>query len=969
MKKRIKLLFLSLDLTILNFFLWSMVICNYSAFGQNLLRNPGFEDSKGYEAASKIPEWPLWKSRGDIKVFIRNDWVSEGKNALEIQLGPNSRGALYQDFPFRGGVNVQIEIKFRFKNAPAGNDKFYWSIYCLRGDDVFYTISEPFLEEVKSGTPEWWVSKKEFYIPADTTKIRFFLSFSRAEGSLYIDDMSFSQGKKTEMASADEWKLLAGDPPQFNPELANSLQLAVFAGGTNRQLLKSFGITVVHDYGQYNTPESIKDLTAALDEDHLFGLKRLFYPYHASVGSASYEQKIAGIKKLIPLVKDHPGVFGYYLNDEPLEHGVSIGELERINRLIKSIDSVHPTVIVDNTPQGFNSYHRVCDIIIPDCYPAWGVEGVPNPVAERRAGLSWPLEFNLGFRKLTGSYKPFWITPQGFSYAWMFERDMWKTRGPTLDEFRGNVYIALASGASGVLTYAFTYAFIEPGTRFGFKQTYRELQVLREYFPYGKRNEFDFGNGENKKTDELKLHIADSFDRNNSPVIGRTQTGDDSWIENGDNTDNNLITLNGSRLEMHYFKSKPNVPALSCVLENFNEQNFIAAVTIHPYPNYGGASGILYHCTDAGAVYANKEGSLGRAKGYSVKLNIKDIPPKLTLAYNTGILAEKPIIPAQSYKLVVSVFESQHTIYINGEKIISISDESSRTDDGGCLGLFAFYDLPRFDDFAVYKISSRKEGEKVLGIICPPPVIPVYVNGWDTPKGPIVIGVNYGKTAENFTFTIRDKNFPEKLFVFPEKRTLQGVRSGEAVTFSDRFEYAASHVYLTKETAVPPELLLPDVRKQYNDFNALIAKNNADNAAWIGNGARSSASSSRRFASILAIDGVTNLTPDGVPAENYWQDSTENVFPDWLQVDFAREETTDRAMVVSFNLRDFEIQMPQGNTWKTVATVKDNTNQVRNVSFEPVHTQKIRLNVTAINAGHWKDGHAAVIEFSVYRKK
>ena len=80
-----------------------------------------------------------------------------------------------------------------------------------------------------------------------------------------------------------------------------------------------------------------------------------------------------------------------------------------------------------------------------------------------------------------------------------------------------------------------------------------------------------------------------------------------------------------------------------------------------------------------------------------------------------------------------------------------------------------------------------------------------------------------------------------------------------------------------------------------------------------------------------------------------------------------------RVVVYTPNMKSYEIQIPDGDNWRTVATVADNIEQVATTEFEPVKTEKVRLHITGVHPPEWEKeqydfaAHGAMVdEVEVY---
>lgn len=83
---------------------------------------------------------------------------------------------------------------------------------------------------------------------------------------------------------------------------------------------------------------------------------------------------------------------------------------------------------------------------------------------------------------------------------------------------------------------------------------------------------------------------------------------------------------------------------------------------------------------------------------------------------------------------------------------------------------------------------------------------------------------------------------------------------------------------------------------------------------------------------------------------NSWRPDPEQALPQWVELDFGREVELN-TVHVSFQAKtmraeDFRIEAADGGTWKTLATVQDNKDRRRVISFARTKAQKLRLVVT-----------------------
>jgi PKD repeat protein len=149
------------------------------------------------------------------------------------------------------------------------------------------------------------------------------------------------------------------------------------------------------------------------------------------------------------------------------------------------------------------------------------------------------------------------------------------------------------------------------------------------------------------------------------------------------------------------------------------------------------------------------------------------------------------------------------------------------------------------------------------------------------------------------------------------------------------------------------------------------------NVALAANGGLASASSEISPAS-AAIDGVRNWATTGA-----WKDSTPDVFPDWLQVDFTGGAKTineiavygvrddylnttnpgDNTTFSIYGLTNFNVQYWNGSSWVAVpnGNIANNNKVVTRITFAPITTTRIRVVVNAALANY-----SRIVELEVW---
>jgi hypothetical protein len=155
---------------------------------------------------------------------------------------------------------------------------------------------------------------------------------------------------------------------------------------------------------------------------------------------------------------------------------------------------------------------------------------------------------------------------------------------------------------------------------------------------------------------------------------------------------------------------------------------------------------------------------------------------------------------------------------------------------------------------------------------------------------------------------------------------------------------------------------------------------NSDSVNWAldTNGGTASASST------YGAPFLTSKTNDGNVIGGpgaYWNDNTNAIFPDWLQVTFSQVRPVNRVILYSLQddytnsivpydgmlgslyvIRDWEVQVYTNSNWVTVATIWNNSAIKREVSFGTVYTDRIRVVISKSADNVW----CRVVELEAY---
>ena len=204
--------------------------------------------------------------------------------------------------------------------------------------------------------------------------------------------------------------------------------------------------------------------------------------------SAPSDQCREMLRKMVELLKDEPGLFGWYIADEPEINDFRADYLEAYYRTLCELDPYHPVVVTNDTLDGIQKIgFRCCDILSPDPYGS-KPNYVPNflnkanSVMRRGQGLMltpWHAAHHTHFTAEYGTQPP-------FSYRVM----------------RGQYLATLAAGGRGFTGYASDFFLPEPRLRIGLPHLWREVRFLEPFLECG---------------DLSPLSVQDTASQNGSP--------------------------------------------------------------------------------------------------------------------------------------------------------------------------------------------------------------------------------------------------------------------------------------------------------------------------------------------------------------------------------------------------------------------------------------------------------------------
>ncbi|MDD6309355.1 MAG: S-layer homology domain-containing protein, partial [Clostridia bacterium] len=291
--------------------------------------------------------------------------------------------------------------------------------YVLKDGEV--VLSEKNGVSLESGEAQWLFDlsllkekKKEYTITATTVA---------ADGTILCTQSApvYKYDRPKALTKDGEY-LIDGEP--FHPIFAYHVDPSQFT------VVKEAGINVVQTQVKNSTPELIMD---SLDEIYKSGLRALVALYRGNQ-SAGHSSNAENTKKVIAMIKDHPAVFAYAVQDEPFLHSANPEDLLNSYKIIREIDDVHPVYMVEAFSDTYHLGGKYTDILTTDPYPS----------ASHVATEFVRSEVNVA-NDLYGARKPIYVIQQAFTY---------KGYTPTVDALRNMIYQGYFAGGDGLGYYA-----------------------------------------------------------------------------------------------------------------------------------------------------------------------------------------------------------------------------------------------------------------------------------------------------------------------------------------------------------------------------------------------------------------------------------------------------------------------------------------------------------------------------------
>ncbi len=233
------------------------------------------------------------------------------------------------------------------------------------------------------------------------------------------------------------------------------LPLGIFTTGLDSRTmdtLREAGLNCVLPYSSMNlkldnnAPASPEQIIKVMDLAESKGLKVIFsckdvgssarygvQEWHGTKGQDAIIRRITG------LLKEHPALLAWYINDE--QPSSQIERLTAMRRLFNQMDANHPTYGVLYQYEDLPMYGSTSDIIGVDPYPLNGdnlKKAVYAMTQSRLAGL------------------PAWVVPQAANISiYSSEKKLENPQNPSEEKMRSLVLLEAAYGARGFIFYKY----------------------------------------------------------------------------------------------------------------------------------------------------------------------------------------------------------------------------------------------------------------------------------------------------------------------------------------------------------------------------------------------------------------------------------------------------------------------------------------------------------------------------------
>lgn len=234
--------------------------------------------------------------------------------------------------------------------------------------------------------------------------------------------------------------------------------------------------TAMQKYNSQYYP--VEKVRANLDQAAAAGTYVAIYPYPtnrmmspASVwGKPLTQAEADALRERIRALKDHPGLLGWYMADEPELRPALPERTRQIYEVVALEDPFHPCIMLNDTVAGIYKYVDGGDVLMPDPYPCF-IRGKHAASPIEKVGA-----FMRACQDAGDGKKAAWITPQAFNYG---DCGRLNNRAPNFAELRNMCFQAVVYGAKGFLWFTYSHCRNYTDIRVGMPFLAREVALLK----------------------------------------------------------------------------------------------------------------------------------------------------------------------------------------------------------------------------------------------------------------------------------------------------------------------------------------------------------------------------------------------------------------------------------------------------------------------------------------------------------
>jgi hypothetical protein len=167
-----------------------------------------------------------------------------------------------------------------------------------------------------------------------------------------------------------------------------------------------------------------------------------------------WKKYIEEVIQQVTKLKDHPAVFAWYFLDEPTWHKISVSKIKGMNQRIRAIDAKHPIFTVLSTPESWQSYLPLFDIIGIDPYLK---ADKSKPDSKPEIVRDWIRKIKHDLKSIKGKKPEIWSVLGAFDSKpkKIFAEPYF--RKPEPHEYKKMVELALSEKVDGIMIYTLAY--------------------------------------------------------------------------------------------------------------------------------------------------------------------------------------------------------------------------------------------------------------------------------------------------------------------------------------------------------------------------------------------------------------------------------------------------------------------------------------------------------------------------------